>query len=565
MSSTEQDISVDKPDIDIDDHVVTLNPIVGVNVEDLVRATGEVLQAAALQPVVAAEHVMRLNGELIKVLFGTSEQTPPPKDRRFIDDDYQSNPIYSRLAKGWLAWNGALNDWIEAMGFEGEDLDRARFVTSLAADSLAPSNFLLGNPAALRKAFETRGASLLKGLKNLADDLQHNHGMPSQVDKSAFQVGVNLATTPGAVIHRDEILELIQYQPSTDVQHGQPVLIVPPQINKFYVYDMSPDKSMVGYLLEQGLQVFMVSWRNPGEEHRSWGLDDYILSLETAIDVTREVSGAGKVNMVGACAGGITLATALAYLAGKDDLDKVGSLTLMVNVLQPSAEDSVIGLFANDEAIEVARKKSARAGVLDGNDTARIFNWMRPNDLIWNYVVSNYLLGETPPAFDILYWNNDTTRLPARLHSDFLDIFKDNLLTQQGKLQINGVPIDLKKITVPAFVTGGTTDHITPWQACYRTTQLLGGGVTYILSTAGHIQSLINPPTSSNRKFYTNPDNPVSAEDWTKSAEEHQGSWWPYWAQWLKQLHEGDIDAPTAFGSEAHPEIVAAPGTYVLE
>lgn len=552
-------------EIAIDDHVVTLNPIVGVNVEDLAKATGEVLQQAMLQPMVAAEHVLKFNTELVKILFGNSEHAPSPKDKRFADEDYAGNPLYSRLAKGWIAWNATLNDWVEAMGFEGEDLDRARFVTSLAADALAPSNFLLGNPAALRKAFETRGGSLAAGLKNLLDDMRNNHGMPSQVDKSAFQVGRNLAVTPGAVIHRSAILELIQYQPKTDTQHGQPLLIVPPQINKFYVYDMSPDKSMVSYLLEQGFQVYMVSWRNPGPEHRAWGLDDYILALEEAIDVTRAVSAAEKVNMVGACAGGITLATALAYLAGKNDLDKVGSLTLMVNVLQPSAADSVLGLFTSDDAIESARKRSARAGVLDGNDTARIFNWMRPNDLIWNYVVSNYLLGETPPAFDILYWNNDTTRLPARLHSDFLDIFKDNLLTRQGELVINDVPIDLKKVSVPAFITGGTTDHITPWQACYRTTQLLGGEVTYVLSTAGHIQSLINPPASSKRKFYTNPENPPSAEAWTKHAEEHQGSWWPFWAEWLKGLHDGEVTAPTEFGNAEHPEIVGAPGAYVFE
>jgi polyhydroxyalkanoate synthase len=402
-------------------------------------------------------------------------------------------------------------------------------------------------------------------MRNLIGDLRHNQGMPSQVDKSAFTVGVNLANTQGAVIHRSEVLELIQYQPRTERQHGQPLLIVPPQINKFYIYDLAPDKSMVKYLLDEGFQVFMVSWRNPTPEHRSWGLDDYVTALDQAIDVSREVAGAERVNTVGACAGGITLATTLGYLAGKNDLDKVGSLTLMVNVLQPATADSVIGLFAGDEAIEAARRKSARTGVLDGADTARVFNWMRPNDLIWNYWVANYLMGETPPAFDILYWNNDTTRLPARLHSDFLDIFKDNLLIKQGAMKIHDVPIDLRRMTAPAFVTGGTTDHITPWQACYRTTQLLGGEVTYVLSTAGHIQSLINPPAASKRKFYTHPDNPPSADTWARQAKEHGGSWWPYWVTWLRGLHGGEIDAPVAFGNAAHPELVAAPGSYVFE
>ncbi len=255
----------------------------------------------------------------------------------------------------------------------------------------------------------------------------------------------------------------------------------------------------------------------------------------------------------------------MAWLAGRDELNKVGSLSLMVNVLQPAVEDSVIGLFASDKSIEAARKKSARAGVLDGSDTARVFNWMRANDLIWNYVSSNYLLGETPPAFDILYWNNDTTRLPARLHSDFLDIFKDNLLTKRGELKIKGVPIDLKNITVPAYVTGGTTDHITPWQACYRTTQLLGGPVNFVLSTAGHIQSFVSPPTSSKRKFFTNPKKPRSAATWAKQAQEHKGSWWPHWTQWLRSMDDGEVKAAAELGNASHPPIAPAPGTYVFE
>ncbi|MGI9325096.1 MAG: alpha/beta fold hydrolase [Pseudomonadales bacterium] len=558
-------MSANTEDISVDDHIHTLNPIVGVNIEDLAKSTAQVLQAALTQPQVAAKHILQFNAELIRVMFGNSDREPAPRDARFSDPDFTDNPVYAGMAKGWLAWQAVVNDWVEDIGFEGEDLDRARFVAALATDALAPTNFLLGNPSALKKARETRGASLIKGARNLVDDLRNNHGMPSQVDKSAFKVGDNVANTPGAVIHRDDIVELIQYQPATDTQNTRPILVVPSQINKYYIYDMSPDKSIVKYLLEQGFQVFVVSWRNPTAENRNWGLDDYVSSLESAIDVTRDISGTDAVNVVGACAGGITLAVALGYLAGKGELDKVASLTLMVNVLQPAAEDSVIGLFTNETTIETARKRSAKAGVLDGNDTARVFNWMRPNDLIWNYVVSNYLHGESPPAFDILYWNNDTTRLPARLHSDFLDVFKDNILSKQGALEIKGVPIDLAKVTVPAFITGGTTDHITPWQACYRSTQILGGETTYVLSTAGHIQSLINPPTSSKRKFYTNADTPPAAEDWLERAEEHPGSWWPHWTEWLNAMSNKQVTAPMQFGNDDHPELCAAPGTYVLE
>ncbi len=552
-------------EVTLDEHVVTLNPVVGLSMEDLLKAATRVIQEGIRQPTVAAQHLLQLNAEIVRVLFGLSELEPAAKDRRFNSAAYRENPVFSRLVKSWLAWQGTVDDWVNNVGFEGEDLDRARFITALMTDALAPSNFLLSNPDALQRAVNTRGASLVSGMRNMLHDIRHNNGMPSQVDKSAFKVGGNLANTPGAVVHRDDIVELIQYQPQTDQVNVRPVLIVPPQINKFYVYDLSPEKSMVRFLLETGFQVFMVSWRNPVAEHRSWGMEDYVSSLNSAIDIARTLSGGNAVNVVGACAGGITLATALGYLVGINDLDKVASLTLMVNVLQPGTSDTVMGLFTSDETIEMSRKRSAKAGVLDGNDTARVFNWMRPNDLIWNYVVSNYLMGESPPAFDILYWNNDTTRLPARLHSDFLDIFKDDLLTKQGQLVIKDVPIDLSKVNCPAFITGGTTDHITPWQACYRSTQLLGGENTYVLSTAGHIQSLINPPGSSKRKFFTNPDTPAVAEDWLKNADEQPGSWWPYWGTWLKGHCADTIAAPTEFGSEQYPELVDAPGTYVYE
>lgn len=549
----------------VDEQILTLNPVVGVSLQDLLKSAMTVLREGVVQPSVAAQHLLEFNAELGRILFGASDMKPNPRDRRFTADAFSSGGLYTRVAQSWLAWQRTTNQWVEAIGFEGEDLERAKFIVSLATDALAPTNFLLGNPSALQRAFDTRGASLVRGLKNLIHDINHNHGMPSQVDKSAFAVGDNLATTPGAVIYRDDILELLQYQPTTDEVNVCPVLIVPPQINKYYVYDLSPEKSMVQFLLNSGMQVFVVSWRNPGPEHRSWGLTDYIHSLDHAIDHTRAIVDFDKTHVVGACAGGITLASALGYLAGRSELAKIASLTLMVNVLQPTSEDSVMGLFASDEAIEAARKKSAKAGVLDGNDTARVFNWMRPNDLIWNYVVSNYLHGEAPPAFDILYWNNDTTRLPAQLHSDFLDIFKDNTLAKQGALQIDGVPIDLAKIDCPAYITGGTTDHITPWQACYRSTQLLGGEITYVLSTAGHIQSLINPPGNSKRKFFSNPETPPDCEQWLAQAEEHPGSWWPHWVEWQRNINAETKPAPTAFGDSDHPELAAAPGTYVHE
>jgi len=340
---------------------------------------------------------------------------------------------------------------------------------------------------------------------------------------------------------------------------------VPPQINKFYLYDLAPGKSMVEYLVQQGFQVFVVSWRNPGAENRDWGLAEYIEAIEGAIDATCDITRQTGVDAVGACAGGTTLTSALAYLAALDRADKIASLTLMVNVLETYRDDSDIGLFATNDAIESARKRSAKHGILDGRDTARVFNWMRPNDLIWNYVANNYLHGQSPPAYDVLYWNNDSTRIPARLHSDFLDVFKDNPFSNPGAMSIRDVELDIRQVACPVLITGGTTDHITPWQACYRSTQLFGGDTEYLLSTAGHIQSILNPPGSSKRRFFTNDGTPPDHNDWLKSAAEHSGSWWPYWAEWLRKRDDTRRKAPRKTGTAKRPPIRPAPGQYVFE
>ncbi len=550
---------------EITDSTMTLNPVIGVSLEDLLRTGAKVLRQAILQPTTVLDHSARLWAEWVRILLDVSDVEVDDRDRRFADPAFKDNWGYRQAAKGWLAWQNAVRNWVDAVGFSPRDRERAQFLTSLVTDAMVPTNSLFGNPSAMRKAIQTRGKSLFKGLGQFVDDVSNNHAMPKQVDKSAFKVGENLATTDGAVIFRHDILELIEYTPKRKQVHATPVFIIPPQINKFYVYDLTPDKSIVEYLLREGFQVFIVSWRNPTAEHRDWALADYVDALVDAINVARDISAQGSVNVVGACAGGMTGASMLGYLAGLDQADKIASLTLMVNVLEPHADDSVMGLFATDTAIELARKRSAKAGVLDGNETARVFNWMRPNDLIWNYVVSNYLHGEPPPAFDVLYWNSDSTRLPARLHSDFLDMFKDRPFSKAGRMTIRDVPIDIRKVTCPVYITAGTTDHITPWQACYRSTRLFGGDATYVLSTAGHIQSLINPPQKSKRKYFTNEDLPASADDWVNGAEQHEGSWWPHWSEWLKHHSGDDIPARKILGSKSYPALMPAPGQYVHE
>ncbi len=547
------------------DDIVTLNPVIGLSMEDVLAAGKTVLKQGATQPAIFAEHVTRLWRDFVEIGLNQSQLAPAPRDRRFADKSFKENRVYSNLVQSWLAWQNRMLEWVEALDLEEQDRERARFLVQMYVDTLAPTNFLLGNPSALRTAYQSGGQSLLSGLKHFIGDLRNNGGMPSQVDKSAFTVGGNLASTEGAVVFKTPILELIQYKPATERVKARPIFIVPPQINKFYLYDLSENNSFVRYLLKEGYQVFIVSWRNPVAEHRDWGLAEYIESLDQAIDATLEITGQDAINGVGACAGGITFATALGYFAGKGSLSRVKSLSLMVNVLETQGDDSVIGLFATEDAIEAARKRSARKGILDGEETARVFNWMRPNDLIWNYHVSNYLHGDKPPVFDILFWNSDTTRLPARLHSDFLNIFRDNPLCQQGRLEINGVPIDMKKVDCDVLITGGTTDHITPWQACYRSTKLFGGETSYLLSTAGHIQSLLNPPTSSKRSYYLNPDTSGSPKEWLEGAQEHEGSWWPYWSEWLDAHANGEQDAPVQLGSETYPAGVPAPGSYVHE
>jgi len=542
-----------------------LNPVIGISMADLAKVGLGVLRQGLLQPTIGLEHVAKLLQEDIRIAFGGSELSPDRRDRRFADPAFEAQPVYRRVAQGWLALERSLQEWSDATGLKDTDRERARFITQLLADAVAPTNTLIGNPSALKHARETRGASLLDGAKNLVDDVLHNGAMPSQVDTSAFEVGRNLALTPGSVVFEHPIAELIQYAPQTSNVRSRPIFIVPPQINKFYLYDLAPGKSMVEYLVQQGFQVFVISWRNPRPENRDWGLAEYIEAIEEAIDATCEITGQTCVDAVGACAGGITFASALAYLAALGRADKVGSLTLMVNVLEPRRDDSVVGLFVTDDAIESARKRSAKRGVLDGRATARVFSWMRPNDLIWNYVSNNYLHGQAPPAFDVLYWNNDTTRLPARLHSDFLDVFKDNPFGNPGAMSIRDVELDIRQATCPVFITGGTTDHITPWQACYRSTQLFGGDATYLLSTAGHIQSILNPPGPSKRKYFVNDDTPSDHKAWLENATEHTGSWWPHWAEWLRKLDGTERNAPPKTGTAKQPPIRPAPGKYVFE
>jgi polyhydroxyalkanoate synthase len=395
----------------------------------------------------------------------------------------------------------------------------------------------------------------------MVSDWRHNGGMPSQVDTRPFIVGGNLAVTPGAVVHRTPVFELIQYEPATDSVRERPVLIVPPQVNKFYFLDLAPGRSFIQHGVTQGLQMFVMSWRNPTPAERDWSLDTYVDACLEAAEVACAIAGTPDLNMVGFCAGGITQSLLLGHLAATGR-DLVSSSALAVTTIDTEAK-STMNMFATRRSVEAAIAQSRRKGMLSGRDLARVFAWVRPNDLVWNYWVSNYLMGEDPPAFDVLAWNSDSTNLPAALHAEFVRLFMDNALLQPGQLSVLGTPIDLSKVTTDLYVVGATTDHLVPWQAAYVATQAYGGRSRYVLSNSGHIQALVNPPGNPKASFLTSDDTPPDVEVWLKGATRHIGSWWTDWAQWTTERAGEQRPAPTRLGSVRHPPLDPAPGTYV--
>ena len=546
-------------------HTLAANPLVGVRGADLLAAARVVLGHMARSPGVVFRQEVGLLGELARIVAGRSELAPAAHDRRFADPAWKESPGYRALAQAYLAWGQALERFIDEVGLDKRDAERARFVVSLVVDAMAPTNSLGGNPAALKKLLDTGGASLVRGLENLVTDLARNGGLPAQVDARQFAVGRNLATTTGAVVYRSPVMELIQYRPVCAQVHARPLLIAPPQINKFYVFDLAPAKSIVQLALKGGLQTFAISWKNPTRAESHFGLDTYVAALEEAADAMRDITGAGEVNIWGSCSGGITTSAFLAHLAARGER-KIHSATVAVCVLDMAvAQASTAGMFVTPETILAAKAASQLAGVLDGQELARMFAWMRPNDLVWNYWVNNYLLGNAPPAFDVLYWNSDSTRLAARLHADFLDLVDANPFVHPGLLRVRGTAIDMRRVDLDSYVLAGVTDHITPWQGCYRTAKLYGKRATFVLSNSGHIQSLLNPPGNPKACFWTNPALEESAQAWLHNAAKHQGSWWPHWLEWIK-ARSGDLrEAPAGLGNQAHPPLCAAPGAYVMD
>jgi polyhydroxyalkanoate synthase len=546
---------------DAAEQILGANPLLGIDREELLGAGKRLLRLMTLNPQVLIEENLGFGRELLAIAMGNSKIAADPRDRRFSHVVWQKNGYYKRLMQGFVAWRDMLNRVLDRADTTTDDRERARFVLQLFTETFAPTNSLLGNPGALQRLTETRGKSLLWGLQNFIDDLGNNFGMPRQVDERKFQVGRNLATTPGAVVFRGEAFELIQYAPQTERVHKRPLVIVPPQINKFYATDLAPGRSFAEYAVQHGVQTFCISWRNPTAAQRDWNMETYLSACKQAIDVACEITGADQVNAMAACAGGFTLATLLGHLAASGE-QRIASATLLVTVLDTSAP-TLLGQFASRTGVNATIEKSRRAGVLEGSEMARVFAWLRPNDLVWLFVANNWVMGNRPPAFDILYWNSDTTRLPAEFHADLLRMFMDNPLKEAGRIHVLGTPIDMSKVAVPAYEVAGVTDHITPWQACYQSRNILRGKIDFVLSSSGHIQSIVNPPTNPKAKYFLNPELPDDAEAWLAGAAEHAGSWWDHWRQWYAQHGGGEVTAPRGPGSERHPAGDPAPGRYV--
>jgi class II poly(R)-hydroxyalkanoic acid synthase len=527
-------------------------------------ATVKMGSSLARHPRTVARRVAGLARDLGHVAAGDAEIAPRRGDRRFTDPAWGENPVFRRLMQAYLATGSTLEGLIRDADLDIQTERRVRFPVENIHDALAPSNFPWSNPVAINKAVSTRGASFVRGARQFGSDMQTPPRLPSMVDTSKFEVGGNIAVTPGAVVQREDIFELIQYAPQTTEVRSVPILLVPPMINKYYIADLAPGRSLVEYLVGQGHQVFAVSWRNPEAEHGSWGLDNYGDAVISALDAATAVTGSEQAQLLAFCGGGIAGACAAGHLAATDELDRLAGLTLGVCVLD-NEQSGVPSAFVNRDVARAAVGLSARKGYLDGTALAELFAWLRPNDLIWSYVVNNYLLGQRPPAFDILFWNQDTVRLAAGLHRDFIRIALDNPLVDPGGLELLGTPIDLGQVDVDSYVVAGISDHITPWENCQRTTRMLGGNTRFVLSTSGHIAAIVNPPGNERASYRVADEGEhEDPQAWLAQAEKRPGTWWEDWSAWLAERSGPMREAPQHVGSREYRPKGKAPGTYVL-
>jgi polyhydroxyalkanoate synthase len=521
----------------------------------------------ARRPQTVAGRAGSLATELAKIVAGHSQIAPGTRDRRFRDPAWSRNPLLKRAVQAYIAAGQTTEALLSDAELSWRDSERMKLLSLNVNAAASPSNNPLINPAALREFRQTGGLSALRGLRALVADLAAPPRVPSMVAPDAFEVGRDLAVTPGAVVARSEVCELIQYEPVTPTVRRFPLLIVPPMINKFYITDLAPGRSMIEYLVGHGQQVFVISWRNPDARHRRWGMDTYGSAVVQALDAVRAICEAPKASICSLCSGGVISSMVAAHLNATGRLGQLASLCLGVTVIDQARAGTAAAMI-DQRTAAAAVLASAQRGYLDGRALAEVFAWLRPDDLIWTYWVNNYLQGRTPPPFDILYWNADTTRLPAALHRDFIQLALSNGLTRPGQTTMLGSPVDLSGVGADSYVVAGVADHLCPWQACYRSTGLLGGSSRFVLSTSGHIASMVNPPSNPKSTFQTAPDgagNPADPREWLARAQTVQGSWWPDYASWLAERSGGETERPRELGAKGFRPDGRAPGTYVLD
>ncbi|MBX3637604.1 MAG: class I poly(R)-hydroxyalkanoic acid synthase [Rubrivivax sp.] len=505
------------------------------------------------------QSLQRLQGE------GAVASAPLP-DRRFAGSEWAANPAAALTAQLYLLNARAMMQMAESVEADAKTKARIRFAVQQWIDAASPSNYLALNPEALKKALDTQGESIASGMQHLLEDLRKGH--LSQTDESVFEVGRNVATTEGQVVFENELIQLIEYKPLTPKVHERPMLFVPPCINKYYILDLQPDNSVIRYTVEQGHRTFVVSWRNPDESLKDLTWDDYIEQGPiAAIRSVQAITGAKTINTLGFCVGGTILATALAVLAARGE-QPAHSVTLLTTLLD-FQDTGILDIFIDEASVQMREvtlggQAPGGPGLLKGQELATTFSFLRPNDLVWNYVVGNYLKGESPPPFDLLYWNGDSTNLPGPMYCWYLrHMYLQNELKIPGRLTVCGEKVDLGRIEAPFFVYGSREDHIVPWQAAYRSVPLIKGRKRFVMGASGHIAGVINPPAKGKRSFWTNDATPATPEQWLAGATEHPGSWWPTWSGWLKPLGGKLVPAPKTPGSAKFKPIEPAPGRYV--
>ena len=519
----------------------------------------------AKHPGTVLERGTELARELGTIVKGNCDLAPARADKRFSDPAWQQNPVLHRIMQAYLAASDTAEQLFSDADLDWRDEARMRFVFDNAIEGLAPTNNPLISPLGWKAMIDTGGLSAIRGLKAFARDMMSSPRVPAMVEPDAYTVGETVAITKGAVVLQTRMFELIQYAPQTPTVHSVPLLMVPPVINKYYVMDIAPGRSMIEYFVGQGQQVFTISWRNPQARHKDWGLDAYGGALVEAIDAVRAITGSAGTHVIASCSGGIITAMTAAHLAATGDGDKIASLTLAVTVLDQDRAGFASAAMS-DRAAQAAIATSARKGYLDGKAMAEMFAWLRPTDLVWRYWVNNYVQGRSPAAFDVLFWNADTTRMTAALHKDMVMMGVHNSLVTPGATTMLGTPVDLSNITCDAYVIGGIADHISPWQATYRSAKLLGSKDNrYVLSTSGHIAALVNPPGNPKASYRAGQVVDASPEEWLGATAKSSDSWWPDYVAWLAQRSGDDVAAPVTLGAEGLVAIGPAPGTYVLQ